>query len=59
LDEAEGTSHGWAVQAGQLHGQLALPGLDPDPLMTVERLVQDEKASGDDTGDNHAGNPGR
>src|SRR5262249_51218464 len=38
LDEAEGTSHGWAAHAGQLHAQLTPPGLDPGPLATVERL---------------------
>jgi tetratricopeptide (TPR) repeat protein len=43
LDQAEGTSHGWAAQAGQVHAQLAPPGLDPDPLATVERLVKHEK----------------
>jgi hypothetical protein len=43
LDEAEGTSHGWAAQARQLHAQLAPPGLAPDPLATVERLAQDER----------------
>jgi hypothetical protein len=43
LDHAEGTSHGWATQAGQLHTQLAPPGLDPAPLATVERLVKTEK----------------
>jgi tetratricopeptide (TPR) repeat protein len=31
LDEAEGTSRGWADQAGQLRAQLIPPGLDPDP----------------------------
>jgi tetratricopeptide (TPR) repeat protein len=50
LDEAEGTSHGWAAQAGQLHAQLVPPGLDPDPLATVERLVNEEKAGDSDTG---------
>jgi hypothetical protein len=40
LDQAEGTSHGWAAQAGQLHAQLAPPGLDPDPMATVEGLVK-------------------
>jgi tetratricopeptide (TPR) repeat protein len=58
LDDAEGTSHGWAAQAAQLHAQLAPPGLDPDPLATVERLVQDEKAKRDDAGDNDAGESG-
>jgi tetratricopeptide (TPR) repeat protein len=59
LDEAEGTSHDWAAQAGQLHAQLTPPGFDPDPLATVERLVKAQKASEDDAGDNDPGNPGR
>jgi hypothetical protein len=52
LDEAEGTSHGWAKQARQLRTQLIPPGLDPDPLATVERLVEAEKAKADDPGSN-------
>jgi hypothetical protein len=43
LDEAEGLSDGWAEHAAQLHAQLVPPGLDPNPLATVERLVKDEK----------------
>ena len=55
LDEAEGTSHGWAAQARQLQEQLIPPGLDPNPLATVERLVEDEKAGADgDAGGNDA-----
>ena len=54
LDQAEGTSHDWATQASQLHAQLIPPGLDPDPLATVERLVEDKKASGDDASDDDA-----
>jgi tetratricopeptide (TPR) repeat protein len=59
LDEAEGTSHDWAAQARQLHAQLAPPGLDPNPLATVERLVNEEKASRDDASHNDAGDTGR
>ena len=51
LDEAEGTSHGWAAQADRLQAELIPPGLDPDPLATVERLVEAEKASGDEADD--------
>lgn len=58
LDEAEGTDHGWAAQAGQLHAQLVPPGLDPDPLGSVERLVEGEKARADDARGNDAENPG-
>jgi len=43
LDEAEGTSHGWAAQARQLRAQLVPPGLDPNPLVTIERLASSEK----------------
>jgi len=58
LDEAEGTSHGWANQAEQLHARLVPADLDPNPLATVERLVEDEKAKGDDEGDIDAADPG-
>lgn len=57
LDEAEGISHDWAAQAGQLHAQLAPPGLAPDPLATVERFVNPWKASRGGPGDNDAENP--
>jgi tetratricopeptide (TPR) repeat protein len=53
LDEAEGTSHGWAAQADRLQAELIPPGLDPDPLATVERLVEAEKASGDEADDDN------
>ena|SRR5215469_8512231 len=59
LDEAEGTNHGWAAQARQLRAQLVPPGLDPNPLATVERLVNDEKARRDDAAGNDAEDPGR
>jgi SIR2-like domain len=36
LDQAERTSNGWADRASILHDKLAPPGLDPDPLTTVE-----------------------
>jgi hypothetical protein len=55
LDEAEGTDHGWAAQADRLHAELVPPGLDPDPLATVERLVKAEKGSGDEADDLDAG----
>ena len=45
LDQAEGTDHGWAAQADALHARLVPPGLDPDPLATVERLVAAQKAA--------------
>jgi len=39
LDQAEHVDHGWAAKADVLHARLVPPGLDPDPLATVERLV--------------------
>lgn len=48
LDQAEGTNHDWAAKADALHARLVPPGLDPDPLGTVERLVAEQKASGAD-----------
>jgi hypothetical protein len=41
LDQAEGTDRGWAAQADALYARLVPPGLDPDPLGTVERLAAD------------------
>ena len=45
LDQAEHIGRGWAAQADALHAQLVPPGLDPDPLATVERLVAAQKAA--------------
>jgi len=45
LDEAEGADHGWAAKADDLHVRLVPPGLDPDPLTTVEKLVAAQKAA--------------
>ena len=45
LDHAEHADHGWAAQAETLHARLVPPGLDPDPLATVERLVAAQKAA--------------
>jgi tetratricopeptide (TPR) repeat protein len=45
LDHAEHTDQGWAAQADALHARLVLPGLDSDPLATVERLVAAQKAA--------------
>ena len=44
LDQAEGAGHEWAARADALHARLVPPGLDPDPLGTVERLVAPEAA---------------
>ena len=46
LDQAEHADHGWAAKADALHARLVPPGLDPDPLATVERLVAEQKARG-------------
>jgi hypothetical protein len=37
LDQVEGTDRGWAAKANALRARLIPPGLDPDPLATVER----------------------
>jgi tetratricopeptide (TPR) repeat protein len=47
LDHAEGTGQGWASKADALHARLVPPGLDPDPLATVEKLVAAQKAAED------------
>ncbi len=39
LDQAEHDDHGWAAKARTLHARLVPPGLDPDPLATVEGLA--------------------
>jgi tetratricopeptide (TPR) repeat protein len=48
LDRAEGIDRGWAAKADALHARLVPPGLDPDPLATVERLVATQKAAATD-----------
>jgi hypothetical protein len=45
LDQAEDTDHQWAARADALNARLVPPGLDPDPLATVERHVAAEKAA--------------
>jgi tetratricopeptide (TPR) repeat protein len=49
LDQAEGINRGWAAKADALHARLVPPGLDPDPLATVERLVAEQKAANPDS----------
>ena len=44
---AEDTDRGWAAKAGIRHARLVPPGLDPDPLATVERLVAAQEAAED------------
>jgi hypothetical protein len=51
LDQAEHADHGWAAKARTLHARLVPPGLDPDPLATVERLAaaeEDAEGSGEE-----------
>ena len=57
LDEAEGIDRGWAGKARALHARLVPPGLNPDPLGTVERLVAEQKAAagGDESDDGSDG----
>jgi tetratricopeptide (TPR) repeat protein len=45
LDQAEGIDRRWAAKADAVHTRLVPPGLDPDPLATVERLVAAQKAA--------------
>jgi tetratricopeptide (TPR) repeat protein len=52
LDRAEGRNGGWAAQADVLHKRLVPPGLDADPLATVERLVAEQKAAGEANDEN-------
>ncbi len=51
LDQAEGVDRGWAAKARVLHARLVPPGLDPDPLATVERFVAAQKAAGGEGGE--------
>lgn len=51
LDHAEGIDRGWAAKARTLHDRLVPPGLDPDPLGAVERLVAAQKAAESDDDD--------
>jgi tetratricopeptide (TPR) repeat protein len=39
LDHAEGSDRGWAAKADAVHARLVPPGLDPNPLATVESLA--------------------
>jgi hypothetical protein len=45
LDQAEGINHGWATHSDALRARLVPPGLDSEPLATVERLVAAQKAA--------------
>ena len=52
LDQAGHADRGWAARADALHTRLVPPGLDPDPLATVERLVAAQKAAEADHDEN-------
>jgi tetratricopeptide (TPR) repeat protein len=54
LDHAAGADHGWAAKAAALHARLVPPGLDPDPLATVERLVAAQRAAESDDEESQA-----
>jgi hypothetical protein len=45
LDHAGPASNGWQSQADALYARLVPPGLDPDPLATVEQTVAAERAA--------------
>jgi hypothetical protein len=45
LDEAEHVDRGWTAKADALLARLVPPGLDPNPLATVERLVAEQRAA--------------
>jgi hypothetical protein len=45
LDHAEGTDRGWGAKADGLYARLVPPGLDPDPLATVEEWVKEQEAA--------------
>jgi len=49
LDHAEGIDHGWAAKARTMRTRLVPPGLDPDPLATVEELVAAQKTADNGT----------
>lgn len=47
LDHLGQRDHGWQARAEQLHAELVPPGLDPDPLATVEaRVAEQRRADG-------------
>lgn len=45
LDQAEEIDRGWGAKADALHARLVPPGLNPDPLGTVEPFVAAKKAT--------------
>ncbi len=47
LDEAAKTDHGWAARAAALEARLIPPGLDRDPMRTVEHLASGQSRSQD------------
>jgi tetratricopeptide (TPR) repeat protein len=55
LDRAEHADHGWAARADALQARLVPPGLDPDPLATVERRAAAQKAAAQAAGGREEG----
>jgi tetratricopeptide (TPR) repeat protein len=47
LDEAEGTEHQYATRSAALQSRLIPPGLDPDPLATVDRKAGHDRPGRD------------
>lgn len=59
LDRTENADHDWAAQGDARHVRLVPPGLDPDPLATVERFVAAQKAAEEQAaGDGQDGSAG-
>ncbi len=50
VDHLEGHDHGWRARADTLRAALAPPGLDPDPLTTVEQQAAQQKKQKPDRG---------
>ncbi|MGH3980443.1 MAG: hypothetical protein ACRDRZ_15795, partial [Pseudonocardiaceae bacterium] len=46
LDQLDGRDRGWRARVEELHAVLVPPGLDPDPLATVEARVRGDEEPG-------------
>jgi len=49
LDQAESTDNGWAAHATALQSKLIPPGLDRDPMRTVERQAAEQDTTPDES----------
>jgi hypothetical protein len=58
LDRAEGIDRGWAARADALYARLVPPGLEPDPLATVEPLAARQRPAAS-AKEGAAASPGR